>query len=245
MSIYNTYLAYRSNDSWTSERGASKFMHSILTTSSIGAGDKGGVLNGFNVSATDTPTMSVKISSGVDNQDTESHCIIDFNNYCYFGWLSEDYVLQITGSSQTSSRISYVVAYVDRSVTFTKTDNIIESPDVLKIIEVPGSDADSPVPPTSSQIQAVVGTNNPYIILAQISVPISTSTITNSLITDLRQFSKIDSNKLELDIASSFVAGFKQADSNETETRLVVTEPNDATPTAIEGVQLIWLKKKA
>ena len=87
--------------------------------------------------------------------------------------------------------------------------------------------------------------NNPYIILAQISVPISTSTITNSLITDLRQFSKIDSNKLELDIASSFVAGFKQADSNETETRLVVTEPNDATPTAIEGVQLIWLKKKA
>lgn len=244
MPTYNTYLAYRDNDSWTSERGASKFMHSILTTSSIGAGDKGGVLNGFNVSATDTPTMSVKISSGVDNQDTESHCIIDFNNYCYFGWLSEDYVLQIAGSSQTSSRISYVVAYIDRTITYTKTDNIIESPDVLKIIEVQGSDADTPVPPTSSQIQAVVGTNNPYIILAQINIPISTSTITDSLITDLRQFSKIDSSKLGIDVASSFVSGFRQANAAETETRIVVTEANDPTPSSIDGAQLIWLKKK-
>ena len=82
MPTYNTYLAYRDNDSWTSEIGASKFMHSMLTTHTNGAGDKGGIINGFNVTATDTPTMAVKISSGETGVD--SHCVVDYNNYCYF-----------------------------------------------------------------------------------------------------------------------------------------------------------------
>lgn len=243
MPTYNTHIAYRDNDSWTSEIGASKFMHSILTTSTNGAGDKGGVINGFNVTATDTPSMAVKISSGEDGVD--SHCIVDYNNYCYFGWMTQNFTLTISGASQSASRISYVVAYVDRTVEFDDTDNIIESPDVLKIVEVPGTNADNPVAPTSAQIQGVVGANNPYIILAKISVPISTSTITNSLITDMRQFSLIDSSKLGINIEESYVAGFKQANVNETNTRIVVTEPNEAEPQSIEGTQLIWLKKKA
>ena len=130
-------------------------------------------------------------------------------------------------------------------ITIHDTDNIIESPDVLKIVEVPGTNADNPVAPTSAQIQGVVGANNPYIILAKISVPISTSTITNSLITDMRQFSLIDSSKLGINIEESYVAGFKQANTSETNTRIVVTEPNEAEPQSIEGTQLIWLKKKA
>ena len=244
MPTYNTFLAYRDNDSWTSEIGASKFMHSMLTTHTNGAGDKAGVINGFNVTATDTPTMAVKISSGETGVD--SHCIVDYNNYCYFAWLTQDFTLSISGASQSASRISYVVAYVDRSVTFVEGNNVIESPDVLKIVEVPGTESDNPVNPTSAQIQGVVGANNPYIILASISVPISASTITNALITDMRQFSQIDSSKLGIDVASSYVAGFKQANSSETDTRIVVTEANDnTTPSSIEGVQLIWLKKKA
>ena len=243
MSGFNTYLAYRDNDSWTSEIGASKFMHSMLTSHTNGVGDKGGVINGFNVTATATPTMAVKIGSGEVGAD--SHCIVDFNNYCYFGWLTQDYTLTISGASQSASRISYVVAYVDRTVTFDDTDNIIESPNVLKLAEVPGTESTDPVAPTSAQIQGVVGVNNPYIILAKINVPQSTSTITDSLITDMRQFSQIDAAKLGIDVASSYVAGFKQANVAETETRIVVTEPNEAEPTAIEGVQLIWLKKKA
>ena len=244
MPTYNTYLAYRDNNSWTSEIGASKFMHSMLTTHTNGAGDKVGIINGFNVTATDTPTMAVKISSGEAGVD--SHCVVDYNNYCYFGWLTQDFTLSISGASQSASRISYVVAYVDRSVTFVEGNNVIESPDVLKIVEVPGTESDAPVPPTSAQIQGVVGANNPYIILASISVPTSTSTITDALITDMRQFSQIDSSKLGIDVATSYVAGFKQANSSETNTRIVVTEANDnTTPSSIEGVQLIWLKKKA
>ena len=244
MPTYNTYLAYRDNDSWTSEIGASKFIHSMLTTHTNGAGDKGGIINGFNVTATDTPTMAVKISSGETGVD--SHCVVDYNNYCYFGWLTQDFTLSISGASQSASRISYVVAYVDRSVTFVEGNNVIESPDVLKIVEVPGAESDSPVPPTSAQIQGVVGANNPYIILASISIPTSASTITDALITDMRQFSQIDSSKLGIDVATSYVAGFKQANSSETDTRIVVTEANDnTTPSSIEGVQLIWLKKKA
>ena len=244
MPTYNTYLAYRDNNSWTSEIGASKFMHSMLTTHTNGAGDKGVIINGFNVTATDTPTMAVKISSGEAGVD--SHCVVDYNNYCYFGWLTQDFTLSISGASQSASRISYVVAYVDRSVTFVEGNNVIESPDVLKIVEVPGTESDAPVPPTSAQIQGVVGANNPYIILASISVPTSASTITDALITDMRQFSQIDSSKLGIDVATSYVAGFKQANSSETNTRIVVTEANDnTTPSSIEGVQLIWLKKKA
>lgn len=245
MPTYNTYISYRDNNSFTSERGASKFIHSILTSSSLGAGDSGGIINGFNVTATDTPTMAVKISSGTDTTETESHCIIDFNDYCYFGWLAEDFTLTLSGASQTASRISYIVAYVDRTISYTESQNIIESPDILKIVEVPGSESNSPVAPTSAQIQGVVGTNNPYIILASVNIPTSTSTITDALITDLRQFSKIDESKLGIDVSSSFVAGFKQANTSETDTRIVVTEANEAEPSAIEGVQLIWLKKKA
>lgn len=243
MPTYNTYISYRNNESWTSELGASKFMYSMMTMNSIGAGDNGGIINGFNVTATDQPSMAVKISSG--NADVDSHCIIGFNNYCYFGWMTEDFTLSLSGSSQSSSRISYVVAYVDRTINFVESDNIIESPDVLKIIEVPGTESDSPVPPTSSQIQGVVGANNPYIILASINISSGTTTVTDSLITDLRQFSKIDSEKLGIDVESAYVEGFKQADSNNTNTRIVVTEPGEPVPSAIEGVQLIWLKKKA
>ena len=186
----------------------------------------------------------MKISSGETGVD--SHCVVDYNNYCYFGWLTQDFTLSINGASQSASRISYVVAYVDRSVTFVEGNNVIESPDVLKIVEVPGTESDAPVPPTSAQIQGVVGANNPYIILASISIPTSASTITDALITDMRQFSQIDSSKLGIDVATSYVAGFKQANSSETDTRIVVTEANDnTTPSSIEGVQLIWLKKKA
>lgn len=243
MPTYNTYISYRNNESWTSELGASKFMYSMMTMESIGAGDSGGIINGFNVTAPDQPSMAVKISSGDPGAD--SHCIIGFNNYCYFGWMTEDFTLSLSGSSQSSSRISYIVAYVDRTINFVESDNIIESPDVLKIVEVPGTESDSPVPPTSSQIQGVVGANNPYIILASINISSGTTTITDSLITDLRQFSKIDSEKLGIDVESAYVEGFKQADSNNTNTRIVVTEPGEPVPSAIEGVQLIWLKKKA
>lgn len=243
MSGFNTYIAYRDNNSFTSEVGASKFMKSMLTTHSNGVGDSGGIINGFNVTATPTPSMAVKIVSGEVGAD--SHCVIDFNNYCYFGWMTNDYTLTIAGASQSASRISYVVAYIDRTITYEESENVIESPNVLKIVEVPGTESSTPVPPTSSQIQGVIGVNNPYIILAKISVAQSASTITDALITDMRQFSQIDKSKLSLDIENSYAAGFKQPNQAGTDTRIIVTEPNEAEPAAIEGVQLIWLKKKA
>lgn len=243
MPTYNSYIAYRDNNSWTSERGASKFMHSILTTNTNGVGDGGGIINGFNVTATATPSMAVLVSSGEVGVD--SHCVINYNNYCYFAWMTQDFTLTISGSSQSASRISYIVGYIDRATTYVKTDNIIESPELLKIVEVQGTASNSPVPPTSAQIQSTVGANNPYIILASVSVPMSTSSITNSLITDMRQFSKIDSGKLGIDPDDFYSIGVKQANSDETKTRIVVTEPNEAGPSAIDGVQIIWLKKKA
>lgn len=244
MSGFNTYIAYRDNNSFTSEIGASKFMHSMLTSGTIGAGDGGGIINGFNVTATDTPSMAVKISSGEAGVD--SHCIINYNNFCYFGWMTQDYTLTIAGSSQSAARISYIVAYIDRSTTYQESQNIIESPNLLKLAEVAGTESNSPVVPTSAQIRAVVGNNNPYIILAAVSVPMGASVIQNSQITDKRIESKVDADKIGLDVSESYAKGFIQANTSETKTRIVVTEANDPTPpTAVDGVQIIWLRKKA
>jgi hypothetical protein len=57
---------------------------------------------------------------------------------------------------------------------------------VLKFASVAGTPSGSPVVPTVGQIQTAIGAANPYIILAQIAVGISVSTITNPNITDKR-----------------------------------------------------------
>ena len=80
MNDYNTYVAYRNNNAFTSERGAAKFLNSIMTTSSLGFGDNGGIINGFEVKALDTPAMSVKIAATETGEKlADGHCIINFD----------------------------------------------------------------------------------------------------------------------------------------------------------------------
>ena len=116
---YGTYLAYSDNNSWTTERGAAKFISSLIPAKTMGAGDKGAIINGFVVAQNSTPNMSVRImpTEQGDNQ-TDGHCIISRNDYCYFGWLASTYTLSIGASSSTYPRISYIVAYVDTTVSY-------------------------------------------------------------------------------------------------------------------------------
>lgn len=244
---YHTYVAYRDNDSWTSERGAGKFMDLLLQRSSLGVGDNGCVINGMKVIQNPTGadmTVTIQANDGTTKIKNDGHCIIQYSDYIYEGWQESDYRLMIEGAGRYAHRRSYIVAYIDRDVEFERDDHIIESPSVLKFAEVKGAESQQPVPPTRTMINETIGVNNPYIILAEILINANQSSITSSYITDRRVHPLLNSD-IQLDPANSWATGFYQpSPNNGVKTRIVVTGPNAATPAAIPGVQLIWLRKK-
>lgn len=241
---YHTYVAYRDNNAWTSERGAGKFMDLLIKSGTLGKGDKGAVINGMKV-VPGSSAMQVVIQANDGNSTaTDGHAVIKYNDYSYLCWQESDYTLTLDGASQSQARKSYIVAYIDRDIEYDESDKITESPSVMKFVEVKGTESSSPVSPTRTQIQAVTGVNNPYIILAEITIAAGTGTITTGMIDNTRRITGALSGDLALDPDNSYVTGFFQADANKTKTRIVVTGPNDATPSAISGVQLIWLRKK-
>lgn len=90
----------------------------------------------------------------------------------------------ITANASGNSRIDSIVLYV--TVPAPLTTNGLG---VAKIADVNGTPAASPVPPTNAQILAAIGAGNPYVILANVTVPNGfggTSTI--STISDQRTF---------------------------------------------------------
>lgn len=238
---YNTYVAYRDNNAYTSERGAGKFLDSILSVGTIGKGDYGAIVNGMEVNP-GSAGMTVTITANDGGNNPDAHCIVKYNDYSLFCWQEADYTLQLAGASQSLDRISYIVAYVDMEESYLESENVVESPGCLKFVEILGTESASPVAPTRAQIRDIVGNTNPYIILASVSVPANTSTITASLITDLRIFTSLAGNLQSA--GNTYTAGVYQTD-NSTRTRFVVTDASASTPAAISGVEIIWIKKKA
>lgn len=240
---YHTYVAYRDNNAWTSERGAGKFMDLFLKSGTLGKGDKGAVINGMKVIPGSSAMQVIIQANDGTSTATDGHCIIKYDDYSYLCWQDSNYTLTLDGSSQSQNRISYIVAYIDRDIEYEEQNKIVESPSVLKFAEVKGSESSNPATPTRNQIQAVTGVNNPYIVLAEVRITAGTSTITTAMITD-RRIRGYLSGDLGLDPENSYVTGFYQPDTNKTKTRIIVTGPNAATPAAIPGVQLVWLRKK-
>lgn len=96
----------------------------------------------------------------------------------------------ITASSTANPRKDVVVAYIDNGVTPTTTvvDN---TNNILKFKSVAGTPAASPVAPTASAIQTSVGAGNPYMILWEITVPKSATSLTGATFTDKRNIANI------------------------------------------------------
>lgn len=148
---------------------------------------QGDVLEGFTVVANATPNMTVYVQPGSGRITTGTYP----SSYGYL--ISHDTTLP--GESVTvptaaaSPRIDYIVAYVDKGVAgSTSGANVNNSNNVLKFADVSGTPAGSPLVPTTAQIQTAIGASNPYIILAQIAVGASVTSITNPNITDMRKF---------------------------------------------------------
>lgn len=91
----------------------------------------------------------------------------------------------ITAADGSNPRRDIVVLYVDynqaRSIDVSNNTN-----GVVKIKVVDGTPAGSPADPNAAAIQASVGSGNPYSILARVRVPAGQTSISNSLIDDLR-----------------------------------------------------------
>lgn len=91
----------------------------------------------------------------------------------------------ISAADGSNPRRDIVVIYVDYGQTpSTAVSNNTNG--VVKIKVVNGTPAGSPSDPNAAAIQASVGSGNPYSILARVRVPASQTSISNSLIDDLR-----------------------------------------------------------
>ena len=240
----NTYLAYH-DSFWTSERGADKFISNMIRTLDDGYGGAGAILNGFTVVPTTPASMSVIVKAGKGSED-DAHLYINYAEYGFFGWMSRDLTIELAASDQLYPRISLIVAYIDFSVSPEASDEEVESPGVLKIVEVPGVSAASPAVPTESDIRSQIGAMNPYIVLAQIRVNVNATQIVSANITDNTKnlVAQLNDN-IALNQDTSFCAGFLQANTAKTKTKIVVTGPGSSAPAAIDGIELIWLKRKA
>jgi hypothetical protein len=99
----------------------------------------------------------------------------------YHGYSDAVENITIGANNSGNPRIDAIVLYVDLSATPNS-----DASNVLKSIVVQGTPASSPVAPTDNEIQTAIGSGNPFLRLANVSVANGSSVITNADITDTR-----------------------------------------------------------
>lgn len=140
----------------------------------------GNVIDGLLVSVRSSgANMSVDIASG------DSFIRRSDNSYAHPVFNDAVYNQAIATADAANPRRDIIVIYVDyANATSTAVSNNTNG--VVKIAVVAGTPAGSPVDPTDSAIQTSVGAGNPWTKLARVRVPAGQTSITNTLIDDLR-----------------------------------------------------------
>ncbi len=140
----------------------------------------GDVLEGLNVSQRGAgANMSVDVAVG------DAFVRRSDGSYAHPVFNDAVYNQAITTADGSNPRRDLIVLYVDYGqAPSTAVSNNTNG--VVKIKVVAGSPAGSPVDPNGAAIQSSVGAGNPYTILARVRVPAGQTSITNSLIDDLR-----------------------------------------------------------
>lgn len=163
------YLSNRDGNGKTSEEGHFKFQTAAF----------GGMTledSSLQVTQNSPAGMSVLIASG--------NFKIDTIGYSYTGWNNSSYILTGFTADTANPKISSVVVYVDLSATTSASQP--NNPGIIKVKVVNGTPAASPSAPNSATIQSSVGASNPYIIIANVTIPANATTIINSNISDTR-----------------------------------------------------------
>lgn len=163
----------------TSESGHLRAIQKVIT---------GEVLTGLNVSQRSAgANMSVDVAIGdaiIPRAD---------GTYGHPAWNDAVYN-QVIGTADVSNpRRDIIVMYIDYATT-PSTGVSNNTNGVVKIKQVAGTPAGSPADPSDATIQASVGSGNPFVKLARLRVAAAASSITNSVIDDLRTMAQAVEN---------------------------------------------------
>ena len=92
----------------------------------------------------------------------------------------------VNAASTANPRMDSVVAYIDKSVS--ASTSVVDNTDlgIVKFKSVAGTPASAPTAPSTATIQSSIGAGNPYMILANVTVPKSSSAASSFTITDMR-----------------------------------------------------------
>ena len=164
------YLSNRDGNGKTSEEGHYKFQTAVWAGSVLGS-------TALQVSQNSPTGMSVLIAPGQFKIDTSS-------DYAYTGWNTANYAQTIATADPANPRITAIVAYVDKGASTSASPP--NNPGIVKFMAVNGTPTASPSAPSGTTIQSAVGASNPYIILADITVPTGATQIVNANISDQR-----------------------------------------------------------
>ena len=165
------FLQYRDGGK-TDEKGISTHLAGLFT---------GEVINGMAVTQNSPLGMSVLVSEGRVMIDSGS-------DYPYLGFTDANEVVTITTADGSNPRIDAIVAYIDLSVVDSTNAN---NPGAFKIVAVAGTPAGSPSAPNNSAISTAIGSGNPFIRLANVTVGTGVTTITTGNVSDQRVMANV------------------------------------------------------
>lgn len=92
----------------------------------------------------------------------------------------------VNAASTANPRMDSIVAYIDKSVS--ASTSVVDNTDlgIVKFKSVAGTPASTPTAPSASTIQSSIGAGNPYMILANVTVPKSSTAASSFKIADMR-----------------------------------------------------------
>lgn len=131
--------------------------------------------NDYKVAAQGTPNMTVQVAAGI------AYCFKPDGSNVYVSNLDTAQNATIGANASGNPRIDSVVIKIDLGVT---PNNLADN--VATIVVVQGTPAASPTAPSDSAIQTAVGSGNPFLRLADITVANGATSITNGNIADQR-----------------------------------------------------------
>lgn len=160
------------------------------------------------------------------------------NTYGHPAWNDAVYNLAINTADASNPRRDIVVMYIDyNQAPSTAVSNNTNG--VVKIAVVAGTPAGSPSDPSGATIQSAVGSGNPYIRLARVRVAAGTTTISNSVIDDLRVMATGLDNGGWISVPAADIAAWAFSSFNATTRIGIITVPTDATTRYKAGM---WIK---
>lgn len=92
----------------------------------------------------------------------------------------------VNAASTANPRMDSVVAYIDKSVS--ASTSVVDNTDlgIVKFKSVAGTPASAPTAPSTATIQSSIGAGNPYMVLANVTVPKSSTAASSFTIRDMR-----------------------------------------------------------